>query len=241
MKFSQVILLAALTAGLAAGCTRKPKNITPMPANERIGGQPTSRINSNGPILPGDGASGPRDNIPPRGSSFPNTRGPQGTDLNSPGSGQLGGNNPAANPNPQPVDRSDTAQTDRENWASRAQDPDTLRGDTIYFDFDKSTIKRSETAKVAAIAEHLKGHPGFMLKVDGHADERGTEEYNRALGERRALAVREMLLNLGIPADSVVTASFGEDRPAELGHNEAAWAKNRRAEPVLLLPPGTTR
>jgi len=72
--------------------------------------------------------------------------------------------------------------------------------------------------------------------VEGHADERGTEGYNLALGERRALSVRDYLINLGISPDRVGTTSFGESDPAELGQNEAAWAANRRAEFVLLLP-----
>jgi len=66
--------------------------------------------------------------------------------------------------------------------------------------------------------------------VEGHCDERGTQEYNMALGERRALAVRDYLINLGVPGQNLLTISYGEERPVDPGHNEAAWAKNRRAE-----------
>ena len=86
------------------------------------------------------------------------------------------------------------------------------------------------------VADHLKSNPTRKVKVEGHADERGTEGYNLALGERRALSVRDYLINLGISPDRVGTTSFGEFDPAELGQNEAAWAANRRAEFVLLLP-----
>ena len=73
--------------------------------------------------------------------------------------------------------------------------------------------------------------------VEGNCDERGTEEYNRSLGERRALAGREYLIKLGIDADRVDTITYGEDRPADPGHNEAAWAKNRRDDFVVLTAP----
>ena len=76
------------------------------------------------------------------------------------------------------------------------------------------------------------------LLIEGHCDERGTEEYNRALGERRALAAREYLNSLGIKGERVRTVSYGEDRPSVDGHDESAWSKNRRAEFILLKPPG---
>ena len=74
------------------------------------------------------------------------------------------------------------------------------------------------------------------LLIEGHCDERGTEEYNRSLGERRALAVREYLVRLGIQASRIRTISYGFDRPVDNGHNEAAWSKNRRDEFIVLMP-----
>jgi len=123
-------------------------------------------------------------------------------------------------------------------------DPDTgmkrdetfFRANTVYFDFDKSTIKSSERSKIEAVADHLKAQPTHKVKVEGHCDERGTEGYNLPLGERRALAVRTYLVNLGISADRVYTISFGEAIPAVDGHTESAWSKNRRGEFILLLP-----
>jgi peptidoglycan-associated lipoprotein len=123
-------------------------------------------------------------------------------------------------------------------WVPAAEQP--FRTDTVYFDFDKSNIKPSETPKLDKVAVEMKStYTGKGLRIEGHCDERGTEEYNRALGERRALAIREYLIRSGIEARLIDTISFGEDRPAEPGHNEAAWSKNRRGEFILLVPPGT--
>jgi peptidoglycan-associated lipoprotein len=116
------------------------------------------------------------------------------------------------------------------------QDPAPLKAHTVYFDFDSSSVKRSEYDKLAAVGEYLKSNPRNALLVEGHCDERGTEEYNRSLGERRALALREYLANSGINAGRIITRSFGEDRPADPGHDEAAWSRNRRGEFVVLVP-----
>lgn len=117
------------------------------------------------------------------------------------------------------------------------QDRETLKADTVYFDFDSSAIKDNQKAKIQAVADYLRNSSGNALKVEGHCDERGTEEYNRALGERRALAIREALVGLGIAPDRIDTISFGEDKPAVDGHDEAAWSKNRRGEFIVLTPP----
>ena len=109
-------------------------------------------------------------------------------------------------------------------------DNSTLASDTVYFDFDKSTILGSERDKLQAVAEWFRANPGRSLFLAGHADKRGTPEYNRALGERRALAVREYLVGLGLPAASLYTNSYGADRPAVDGDTEEAYAKNRRVE-----------
>jgi peptidoglycan-associated lipoprotein len=116
-------------------------------------------------------------------------------------------------------------------------DPEALKAETVYFDYDSSVIKSSEQPKVAAVADYLKANPSKAVRVEGNCDERGTEEYNRALGERRALAVREALVGLGIDPTRVDTISYGEDRPVDPGHNEAAWKKNRRDDFVVLSPP----
>ena len=115
-------------------------------------------------------------------------------------------------------------------------DREQFKNETIYFEYDRSTIRPGETAKANTVANHLKRYPNFKLQVEGHCDERGTEEYNRSLGERRALSVREHLMRLGVGGDRIHTLSYGEDKPADSGHDEAAWAKNRRGEFILLKP-----
>lgn len=116
------------------------------------------------------------------------------------------------------------------------QDRGALAAETVYFDYDSSSIKSSEESKIASVASVLKSDASAKLLIEGNCDERGTEEYNRSLGERRALAAREALANAGVEAGRVATRSYGEDRPADHGHDQAAWAKNRRDEFVLLHP-----
>lgn len=110
-------------------------------------------------------------------------------------------------------------------------DREQFRAQTVYFDFDSARVRPSEVGKLEAVASGAKGQ---SIVIEGHADERGTPEYNRALAERRALACREELIRLGVPANSLSTISFGEERPADPGHDEAAWSQNRRCEFVVV-------
>ncbi|HTJ00804.1 MAG TPA: peptidoglycan-associated lipoprotein Pal [Dongiaceae bacterium] len=114
---------------------------------------------------------------------------------------------------------------------------DALKAETVYFDFDSSAIKSGEQSKIDNVAAYLNQNPQAAVRVEGNCDERGTEEYNRSLGERRALAVREYLVRAGVAADRVDTVSYGEDRPAVPGHDEAAYKMNRRDDFVVLTPP----
>ncbi len=100
----------------------------------------------------------------------------------------------------------------------------------IYFDFDKSDIKPESRPVLEKIAAYLLKNPALDLLIEGHCDERGTEEYNLALGERRALSARRYLIGLGVASKRLQTISYGEERPLDPGHDETAWAKNRRAE-----------
>ena len=104
----------------------------------------------------------------------------------------------------------------------------------IYFDFDKSEIKPEFADIVTATAHILTARPALKLKLEGNTDERGTREYNIGLGERRAQAVRRALMLQGVAESQVSTVSFGAERPAAEGDDEAAWAKNRRVEVVFL-------
>ena len=102
--------------------------------------------------------------------------------------------------------------------------------DTIYFEFDQATLSDLAKDTLVRNAEWLRANPDARVQVEGNADERGTPEYNLALGERRAETVRSYLSSLGIDRSRLVTISYGEERPADSGHGEDAWAKNRRVD-----------
>ncbi len=102
----------------------------------------------------------------------------------------------------------------------------------IYFDFDRSEIRPEFADVLRAHAAYLAGHPSTTVVVEGHCDERGSREYNIALGERRANAVKQFLEAEGVDPAQINTISYGEERPEAFGHDEAAWALNRRAVPV---------
>lgn len=100
----------------------------------------------------------------------------------------------------------------------------------IHFDFDSYVLTPSARKTLAQNAEVLKALSGVKIRIEGHCDERGSDEYNLALGERRAQAAMNYLATLGVPTSRMSTISFGEEKPLDPGHNEEAWAKNRRAE-----------
>jgi peptidoglycan-associated lipoprotein len=106
----------------------------------------------------------------------------------------------------------------------------------VQFAFDSATVDDSERAKAEAAAEYLKSNAGTVVTLEGHCDERGSAEYNMSLGERRALSVRSYLMSLGIDGARIQTKSFGFERPKDPGHDENAWAINRRVEFVVMKP-----
>lgn len=128
-----------------------------------------------------------------------------------------------------------TARGKYEGWI---EDATVFAADSVHFAFDSATVRNNDRANLENVATYLKAHAVNAVRVEGNCDKRGTEEYNRALGERRALAAREELVRLGIAPDRIETISYGEDRPADPAENEAAYAKNRRADFILLSPPG---
>jgi peptidoglycan-associated lipoprotein len=108
------------------------------------------------------------------------------------------------------------------------QDLEATAGNKIYFATDKSDVSPEARQILQRQADWLKKYPNVTVTVEGHADERGTREYNLALGERRATAAKNVLVAAGIPANRVSTISYGKERPAVVGSNEQAWAQNRR-------------
>jgi peptidoglycan-associated lipoprotein len=103
----------------------------------------------------------------------------------------------------------------------------------VFFAFDSSDVDAAGQQTLNANAEIMKKYPSWVVTIEGHADERGTAEYNLALGERRAMSARTYLVSLGLAADRLRTVSYGKEFPFDPGHDEAAWAKNRRAQFVL--------
>jgi peptidoglycan-associated lipoprotein len=148
------------------------------------------------------------------------------------GSTDTGTNNPANDFGHPQVD-----PTQYQNWPRNRE---IFKANTAHFDFDSSVVKAADKPKVSAVADYLKSHTPDRVEIEGHCDERGTEEYNRALGERRALALREELISFGIDPGRVDTVTYGKDRPVDTGHDESAWKKNRRGEFLLETPPNAT-
>jgi peptidoglycan-associated lipoprotein len=104
----------------------------------------------------------------------------------------------------------------------------------IHFDFDKYDIRPGDTEILKENAALLIKHPNVKIQLEGHCDERGTIEYNLALGERRANSTKKYLISIGISTGRISTISYGKEKPLDPGHNEEAWAKNRRAHTVIL-------
>jgi peptidoglycan-associated lipoprotein len=215
MKVSKLffcVAVALTAASLITGCkSRGPKDITPI-----YGKTPTAPTNDLSPVATGNTTTTPRIEA---GPSIPVTQ-PTRTDIDT-------------------MPRDTTGNIGLPTWPGNenfVMDKDFFALNTVYFDFDRSEVRGGERPKVEEVGLYLKGDLKVMVLVEGHCDERGTEEYNRALGERRALSVREYLINLGVSADRVHTISYGEDMPEVPGQNEAAWAKNRRGVFVLLKP-----
>jgi peptidoglycan-associated lipoprotein len=142
---------------------------------------------------------------------------------------------PVASTAPAPAAAPSAATTNTAPQVSPLDDPNSpLAQRVVYFDFDKSDIKPEFLDTLTAHAKYLVANPTQKIRIEGYTDERGTVEYNIALGDRRAQAVRRFMLFQGVSADQISTVSYGESHPADPGHDETAWAKNRRAVIVYL-------
>ena len=140
----------------------------------------------------------------------------------------------------------DTAmQTDNSSGMAQAESLDSkpigvLEGRTsapmkpIYFDFDKSGIRKDQVSRMTGNADYLKENPSIRIRIEGNTDPRGTNEYNMALGERRALAAKKDLMKRGIPEANMTTVSYGEERILVHGNDELSWAQNRRDDFVIV-------
>lgn len=140
---------------------------------------------------------------------------------------------PVTAPTAQPVTPVAPVQPIQEQAAVKAAEAVAL--ETVYFDFDKSDLRQDARDTLSKNAEALlKKVADAKIKIEGHADERGSDEYNMALGDRRAKSAEKYLINLGVSADRLSTVSYGEEKPAVQGNDESAWSKNRRAEFLIV-------
>ena len=103
----------------------------------------------------------------------------------------------------------------------------------IYFDFDRSDIRNDQKSRIEANTDFLKANSNYKITIEGNTDERGTNEYNIALGERRALVAKKYMMNLGIGSDRIYTLSYGEEKPLLFGHDEYSWSQNRRDDFII--------
>jgi peptidoglycan-associated lipoprotein len=175
---------------------------------------------------------GPTKITPLPGHPIVNVPEPRGSDTIG-GGGMIGGGDNGTGVNTK-LGGGDTSGLDE--FEGMIKDPAALAVYTVRFAFDSATVKKSEQSNISAVASALAANANDKLLIEGNCDERGTEEYNRSLGERRALALREALAKAGVDPSRVRTISYGKDKPADPAHDESAWAKNRRGDFVLLHP-----
>ena len=132
-------------------------------------------------------------------------------------------------------DKGPTAETFSESSSARADELNARRLlKPVFFDFDSAELRQDGRDTLTQNAAGIKANGSLAVRIEGHCDERGTVEYNLALGDRRARAAREALVAMGISGNKLRTISYGKERPADPGHNESAWAMNRRAEFVFI-------
>jgi len=205
---------------MTSGCKNPKPGLTDIPTT-------SPRIKQAGPTGPNQGANNTAKNNNGGGLGY--------GDSNGIGNGSnLGGNGIDDLTDDQFAKMSADAQ--REYFEGRPMDREIFKAYTVYFDFDSSSVRPADAANVQHVAEYLSSHGDCALLIEGHCDERGTDEYNQALGERRAQSVKETIANAGIASHRVRTLSYGESKPAEDGTTAEAYAKNRRGEFILLLP-----
>jgi peptidoglycan-associated lipoprotein len=206
MKLIYPMAIALVVTLAAAGCKHEPVKVTQIPGHQQ--GSLTDQ-NPTTTLQQPVTPSGPPPEQPINPSQTPNF----------------------TQPPPGPVAVAPLLEFD-----GMIEDTNTLAPFTIHFAYDSAAIRKSEQSNLQSVAQVLSADPNLKLLIEGNCDERGTEEYNRSLGERRALAAREALAKLGIDPSRVRTISYGKDKPADPGHDEAAWKQNRRDEFVLLHP-----
>lgn len=205
-----VLVIPLLAATLAlSGCPKKP---SPTPGGSAAVAGPAQGAGATGLGPSGGAASAPGAGAAAAPSATGSGAGGTGASTGPAGTGSLGGSGTTLPALPSPKEYV-------ENPALA----------DIHFDFDRYNIRAQDQERLARNADWLKAHTGALLLIEGHADERGTNEYNLALGERRAKAARDYLAALGVDGGRVTIISYGEERPLCTERSETCWAKNRRA------------
>lgn len=227
VRNSSITLLLALALG-AAGCTRKPNSkVTPIPGYQpeiRTVQVPTETAVPADPL--GSGQRRPLN----QGNGFPDgtaTR-PVPLDQGNGGARPLNPGNDGRIVEPNALTPVDPLGS-RDIFENMQMDRAAFQGNTVYFEYDRARIRSEERAKLAAVAEHLKSNSDDKLLIEGHCDERGTNDYNLALGERRAGAALAHLVAAGIDRSRLRSLSYGEEQPVCTSSDEACWSRNRRA------------
>lgn len=219
MKYDKLnITFAVLTlfAVGVSGCkSQKPTKLTTIPGVKTVVQNP----NPTGPVGPVTPVN------PPPGTTLPPTTPPTTTPVGPTGP-------VVVNPGPTDPMNFDFPSTFENTIADR----DALFDLMVNFDYDSASIRPADMPKITEVARHLLQNPKFLLQVEGHCDERGTEQYNLSLGERRALAVTEQIIRLGISPNRIRTLSLGEEVPMVDSSTQDAYAQNRRGEFVLMVP-----
>jgi peptidoglycan-associated lipoprotein len=238
--FYRVCLLTALAAALSAGCSKKPVAQAPPPAAPPLAAQPTVTLQASptsinkgdtstlswsstnatqltiAPDVGAVAAQGSTKVSPAESTTYTITASGPG------GSADSSTRVTVATPPPPPPVQNATME---EMFLKEVQD--------AYFDLDKADIRSDARAALAKTADFLRNYPQVRVVIEGHCDERGSTEYNLALGDRRAAAVKEYLVSLGIGADRMSTVSYGKEKPFCMESNEACWQKNRRGHFVM--------
>ena len=216
MRMSTVLVIAVL---VCVGCTKKAKvnldGLDQNPAGSVKEGD-TADTRFGGTFGSGDGGTNPLI-VPVSNDSLiggPGALGPGGTN-------GLGGNDTWSDVS------AGLAGSEAENFVKNGQ----YFAQKVYFDFNRSEVRPSERPKLEALADHLQKNPGFGVVIEGHCDDRGSDEYNRSLSERRSLAVKDYLMSLGVSGERMRTVSYGEDRPdVPNARTEQEHQLNRRAQ-----------
>ena len=226
----KIVLVALVVTVATTGCRSRTKGLTPIPGSgitkgpsDDVGTKPTYTPSINTYTPPPVRPVAPPPTLD-NGPKFPPQPPTNNRDLLPDGT----------NPKFPPTDGGNLPPL--QSFDGMAKDAEIFKNNTVFFDYDSSVIKDKERSKIEGVAAFLKTNPLNKLLIEGHCDERGTEEYNRALGERRALAVREYLIRLGVQGSRIRTISYGFDKPLHPSHNETAWSKNRRGVFIVLMP-----